>query len=82
MTRRDGTHKTPAAARGDLQRTETFAEIDTDILSIESLKLFIIIALQRPHHIRTVDISHAFLYGAKRKNFTLYIHMTRTTSFH
>ena len=61
--KRDGTHKARVVARGDLQKKETFAEIDTDILSIESLKLFIIIALQRSYHIRTIDINHAFLYA-------------------
>ena len=69
-------------ARGDLQGTGTFAEIDTDTFSIESLKLFLIIALQRSYHIRTIDISHAFLYAAKRKNSILYIHMTKDMLLH
>ena len=41
--KRDGTHKARVVARGDLQGKSTFADIDTDILSIESLKIFIIL---------------------------------------
>ena len=70
-TKRDGTHKARVVARGDLQGKSTFADIDTDILSIESLKIFIILALQKSHHIRTIDINHAFLYASIKEK--LYI---------
>ena len=69
--KRDGTHKARVVARGDLQGKSTFADIDTDILSIESLKIFIILALQKSHHIRTIDINHAFLYASIKEK--LYI---------
>ena len=69
--KRDGTHKALVVARGDLQGKSTFADIDTDILSIESLKIFIILALQKSHHIRTIDINHAFLYASIKEK--LYI---------
>ena len=61
--KRDDTQKARVAAIGDLQGTGAFAEIDTDILSMKSLMLLLIIELQRSHHIRAIDINYAPLYA-------------------
>ena len=60
---RGGTHKTLVVAIGDLQGTGNFAEIDTDIPSMKSLKLFLIKEPQRSHHTRSIDINYESLYA-------------------
>lgn len=51
-------------ARGDLQSENTYGDTDTSLLNMESLRLFLIMALEKGMHIyRTMDINHAFLYA-------------------
>ena len=61
--KRDGTYKARIVARGDLQHYTSFNSTDTALLSMESLKLFLSMALDADLHVRTMDISHAFLYA-------------------
>ncbi|CCH57825.1 hypothetical protein TBLA_0A00240 [Henningerozyma blattae CBS 6284] len=61
--KRDGTCKARYCARGDLQNQESYGNTDSAILSLDSLKILLSVANNKQLHIRTADISHAFLYA-------------------
>ena len=69
--KRNGIYKARIVVRGDLQSDDTYGDIDTSLLNMESLKLFLILALEKDLTIRTMDINHAFLYADIKKK--LYI---------
>lgn len=49
---------------GDLQSSETFSDIETSVLDIESLKILLMVSNNNKRiKIRTLDINHVFLYA-------------------
>ncbi|CCE64754.1 hypothetical protein TPHA_0I02520 [Tetrapisispora phaffii CBS 4417] len=65
--KRDGTHKARIVCRGDKQTEATYSNYHTDLLQIDTLKLFLMIANNRKMWIQTLDINHAFLYADLRE---------------
>ncbi|CCH59369.1 hypothetical protein TBLA_0B05400 [Henningerozyma blattae CBS 6284] len=63
IVKQDGTCKARYCARGDLQNQESYGNTDSAILSLDSLKVLLSVANNKQLHIRTADISHAFLYA-------------------
>lgn len=61
--KRDGTYKARIVARGDRQGQETYGNIETSLLNMDSLRVFLILSLEKNLRLRTMDINHAFLYA-------------------
>jgi len=61
--KRDGTHKARIVCRGDQQTESTYSVYTTDLLQMDSLKLFLMLANNNKMMIQTLDINHAFLYA-------------------
>ena len=69
--KRDGTYKARIVCRGDQQASSSYDDIETSILSLDSLRILLIIANNKKMRLRTLDINHAFLYATL--NEELYI---------
>ncbi|KAK5960334.1 uncharacterized protein PWA37_002408 [Arxiozyma heterogenica] len=62
--KRDGTYKARIVCRGDQQTSSSYNDIETSILSLDSLRILLIIANNKKMKLKTLDINHAFLYAA------------------
>lgn len=69
--KRDGTYKARIVCRGDQQTSSSYNDIETSILSLDSLRILLIIANNKKMKLKTLDINHAFLYATL--NEELYI---------
>lgn len=76
--KRDGTYTARIVARCDRQGRETYGNIETSLLNMDSLRVFLILSLENNLRLRTMDINHAFpcaeleeeLYIQHPKNYT------------
>ena len=61
--KRNGVYKARIVCRGDLQNENSYNQIETSILDMQSLKILLTVANNKKMFLRTFDINHAFLYA-------------------
>ena len=59
--KRNGVYKARIVCRGDLQKDNSYNEIETSILDMQSLKILLTVANNKKMFSRAFDINHAFL---------------------